>query len=451
MQTLHALVQRNIRRASHTLPFLDPALRDIIDVIPSLLAEGTPAIGIYEHPPCTRKEYDLLQRLLDRKPEILVGRLHYRVMLDSLIVLLRPCFAGPHRAGITLVCMARPDAPEFDLKTKLFIMSALFRREGIPFSPLVFRGPLPQFLVYEVMRTGIVLGGKEPVTEKDSSSDLGIYIGELPGIITQAGPVPSAEWNPFETYLDSRVEEFISRGDYPSVLQVPGANPYILPYLHILHHHEEQGDADEVDKIRTSLLTLFSPFPPTAEALGALGKTWKMKQGLHNPAKLGFTDAMRMRIWLVPVEKNELPVFCWPLPPRFELGRAELKINDGFWGLDGIHEFRHAYPWVVLAWATLAGLIGPSTRVAAPRSLGLKRGCEDLLLEMLEAVSKGADLLVPHDPAQGSVSVRNGRFFFSPKPFAILEKGRKHSVELFEMVKKKTLIDDYDLKDKLKK
>jgi hypothetical protein len=451
MQTLHPLVQRSIRRASATLPYISPRLRGMIEVIPSLLAEGQPSIGIYEHPPCTRKDYELLREILDRDPDIIVGRLPYRVMLDSLIALVRPSSTGTHRAGLTLVCMARAEAADFDLTTKLYIISTVFRKEGVPFAGLVFRGTLPQLLVYEIMRTGIVLAGKEPVTQEGASSDKGIYIGDLPGIITEPAPPPSGEWNPFQAYLDAQAEEFISRGDYPSVLSVHAANPYILPYLHLLHHHEEQGNTDEVEKLRTCLLTLFSPFPPTTEAMAGMAKSWRMGQRMVAPAKLEFSEGLRLRTWLVPLEDGELPVFSWPTGSRYEMNRIELKISDGLWGISGVHEFRHRYPWAVLAWATVAGLVGPHTRVAAPKSLNMKRDVEPLLMSLREAVDRGVDLLVPHDPAQGSIRMRGGRFFFSPRPFAILEPGRKHSVELFEMVKKKTLIDDQDLKGTLKK
>jgi len=42
----------------------------------------------------------------------------------------------------------------------------------------------------------------------------------------------------------------------------------------------------------------------------------------------------------------------------------------------------------------------------------------------------------------------NGRFFYSPLPFALLEKGTKHSLEIFEEVKKKAMLDDIDLEPK---
>jgi len=449
MQPLHALVQRNIRRASFTLPFIDPGLRDMIGLIPSLLAEGQPSIGIYEHPPCTLRGYELLAKLLGRRPDIVVGRLHYRVMLESVIVLLRPGFTAPHYTELTLVCLARRDAPDFELTTKLYLLTSLFRDQGIPLETLVFKDTLPELLVYEIMRTGIVVAGKEPVTREDASSEKGFYIGGLPGIITQpAQGRASGSWNPFQTCLDSLVDRFVREGAYPSVLSVPSASPYLLPYLHILNHYEERSDAEEVEKIRTSLLACFSRFPPTAEVMKDLGRTWKMAP--QNPARLGFTEALRLRSWLVPLERNELPVFCWPLPAGFERDRVELTVSDGLWCVQGAPEFRHAYAWVVLTWAAVSGLIGPATKVAAPRSLGMKRDGPALLQGTLDALGKGVELLVPHDPTQGSIAVKGGRFFFSPQPFAILEKGRKHSVELFEMVKKKTLIDDHGLSDKIK-
>jgi hypothetical protein len=105
----------------------------------------------------------------------------------------------------------------------------------------------------------------------------------------------------------------------------------------------------------------------------------------------------------------------------------------------------------MLVWAAANGLIGRHTHISTPRSLVKKGNAKTLLLDALDALLNGTDILVPDDHRLGSVHLKNGRITFSGKPFAILEQGRKHSLEIFEAVKKKTLIDDSDLTDTEKK
>ncbi len=151
------------------------------------------------------------------------------------------------------------------------------------------------------------------------------------------------------------------------------------------------------------------------------------------------------------MEENELPVFSWPPLKTFTADRLELKVHEGLWGIAGYPEFSHSYAWVVLVWAAVNGLIGRHTQISTPRSLGVKGNAKNLLLDALDALLKGTDILVPDDHRLGSVHLRNGRITFSGRPFAILDQGRKHSLEIFEAVKKKTLIDDSDLSDREKK
>lgn len=446
MQSIQALIQRNIQRARYSLPFFDPGLRELITLIPPLLSEGSPSVGIYGRPGCSAREYELLAGHLDRKPAIVADRLPDRVLIESLIALPMPSLAGRHSTSVTIVCLIRNEGHAEEVRTKIASVARVFEKNGTPLSALVSTGPLGQLLVYDIMRTGIVLAGKHPVTDKKAASDACIYIGGLPGAITEMHePVRSREWNPFLHYLESQTAEFIGKKDYPTALSVPSASPFIIPYLHMLHHHEERTDKERIEKMRTSLLGLFSSFPPTRETMRGLRSAWKMKSAPKDFCGLDFTGALRMRKWIVPLKRNELPVFSWPPPRTFALDRLVLVQESGHWGIAQTREFRHAHAWVVLAWAALAGLVGPATRITAPRELRVKPGARKILLEGIEALLLGKDSLIPEDHFQGAIHLKKGGFFFSPGPFALLEQGEKHCMELFETVKKKALLDDIDL------
>ncbi len=438
-------MQKNLNRARFSLPFLDPVPRDLITLIPALFAEGKPSIGIYEHPTCTPTEVELLKKYLGRRPDIRSGRTPYRVSVESVIVLVRPSLANRYFSSITIVCIARRDGSADDLSSKISAIGEVFKAHGIPFSGLVYTEPLPQSLVYEILRTGIVVGGKEPVTGSEAVSESCVYIGNLPGKITESFSFPREEWNPFQCFLAGQIAEFIEGNDYPSAVSIPSGSPFIVPYLHILHRHEERGDTEKVEKMRMSLFYLLSCFPPAKEAMESLMSRWKTRNPYPPLKDLGIMESFRLRRWLVPLQKNELPIFSWPPLPQFSIERAALQMDDYLWGIQSFGEFRHKYAWVVLIWASLAGLIGTHTRIAAPDALMLKRACKGQLLEALNAIRKGADILVPEDHRHGSIQIKDGRPFFSSEPFAILERGSKHSVELFEVVKKKTLIDDSGL------
>lgn len=440
-----SLMQKNLHRSRFSLPFLDPILRDLITLIPTLLAEGKPSIGIYEHPSCSQAEVELLEKYLGRRPEIRAGRIPYRVSVESVIVLVRPSLAGRYFSNITIVCIARRDAYPDDIAAKITAIGDIFKRHGIPLSGLVYTDTLPQFLIYEILRTGIVVGGKEPVTSMDAVSESCVYIGDLPGKITEPDTSCRAEWNPFRCFLDGQVAEFIGKNDYPAAVSIPSANPFIVPYLHILHYHEEQGDTEKIEKMRVSLFYLLSCFPPTREVMVNLARRWKAGRSYPPINELGLMESFRLRRWLVPLEENELPVFSWPPLPHFSVQRAVLEMNDYVWSIQGFGEFKHKHAWVVLLWTSMVGLIGTQTRITAPDVLMLRRTCKKLLFDAMEAIRQGADRLVPEDHRHGSIQIKDGRPFFSAAPFAILERGNKHSVELFEIIKKKTLIDDSGL------
>lgn len=447
MRDQESLIHKSIDRTRHSLPFLNPSLRDLITLIPLMLSEGDLPIGIFGSPIFDRREIELLTRYLGRKPRFAMARLPYRIMVESLIVLVRPSLSNRHGSSLTVVCITRNDVPMEEIRSKLASIADVFRGHGIPLAWLVSGGAsLPELLVYEIMLTGMVMGGKQPAPAKGMDPDLYTYIGELPGKITQAEHLRAEEWNPFRQYLDTQVAEFISRGDYPSALSIPSASPFIIPYLHILHRLEESMNTDEVEKVRMSLLYLFSTFPPTGDAVNDLMNAWKISSSYTPLKDLSFEESLRLRKWLVPLEENELPVFSYPPPPHFQADRLELKRNGSLWGFEGIGKFGHRHPWVVFLWAVIAGLIGKDTRITVPQDLMIKRTWKGLLLEALEALRNGTDVLVPEDPGQGSIHFRNGRIFFLSAPFAILGQGEKHSLGLFDEVKKKTLVDDIDLK-----
>ncbi len=446
MQSAQALIQRNIQRARYSMPFFDPGLRDLITLIPPLLSEGYPSIGIYGRPGCTAREYGLLAGYLDRRPAIVADRLPDRVLIESLIVLPVPSLAGRYSTSIEVVCLLRDENHTEEVRAKIASVARVFEKNGTPLAAHVSTGPLGQLLVYDIMRTGIVLAGKHPVTDKKAASDTCIHIGDLPGIITEThDSVRSCEWNPFLHYLDSQTAEFIGEKDYPSVLSVPSANPFIVPYLHMLHHHEERMDKERIEKMRMSLLGLFSSFPPTRELMRDLRNTWKMDSAPKDFRELDLTGALRLRKWIVPLKRDELPVFSWPPPVTFALDRLVLRQERRNWGFAQTREFRHAHAWVVLTWAALAGLVGRSTRISAPRELRVKPGSRKILLEGIEALLLGKDSLIPDDHFQGAIRLKRGRCFFSPGAFALLEQGDKHCMDLFEAVKKKALLDDIDL------
>ncbi|HPD22455.1 MAG: hypothetical protein ACOX3E_08635 [Desulfomonilia bacterium] len=452
MQSAQVLIQRNLQRARYSLPFFDPGLRDLITLIPPLLSEGSPSVGIYGRPGCSAREYKLLAGYLGRKPAIIADRLPDRVLIESLIALPMPSLAGRHSTSLMLVCLLRDEDYGEEVRAKIASVAQVFEKIGTPLTGVVGTGPLGQLLVYDIMRTGIVLAGKHPVTNKNAASDACIYIGGLPGIITEMHePARRREWNPFSHYLDNQTAEFIRKKDYPSALSAPSANPFIIPYLHMLHHHEEHMDRGQIEKMRMSLLGLFSSFPPTREFMQGLRAAWKMDSVPEDFRGLDFTGALRLRKWIVPLERDELPVFSWPPSMSFELDRLDLVQERRNWGIAQTREFRHAHAWVVLTWAALAGLAGRATRITAPRELHMKPSARNILLEGIDALLLGKDSLIPQDHLQGAIHLKEGRFFFSSGPFAILEKGNKHCIELFETIKKKALLDDINLgKDRKK-
>jgi hypothetical protein len=445
MHSATALVHKNIDRARHWLPYCSPTFRDLIALLPALFCEGSLCVGTFGHKTCTPKEYDLLHKYLGRRPDIPIGRLPDRIGIDSLIVCVRPSLRNDYFSSVVLIC--RPRTARFldEIEEKAQEIRRIFGRHGIGLTYLIQGDTLPQLLVYEIMLTGIVLAGMQPVTRTKDSSDSCTFIGELPRLITDTDRAESDEWNPFQCFLDQEVSGFIKAADYPAPLCIPGANPFILPYLHILHRYDEKMDSAGVEKIRASISNRYTPFPPTHEAMHALNKVWKMTDSYQRLDQMSFDNALQLRKWLIPLGDNELPIFSWPPPGHMALPAARLRFQEGLWSIREAGQYRNPYPWAVLTWGVIAGLINPETKLNPPGSLKFRRDIKKRLFALPEGIATGADIIVPEDHTQGSIHLKGGRFFFSNTPFAILEKGNKFSLELFESIKKKALLDDIDL------
>ncbi|MBN2298344.1 MAG: hypothetical protein JXM72_07110, partial [Deltaproteobacteria bacterium] len=141
----------------------------------------------------------------------------------------------------------------------------------------------------------------------------------------------------------------------------------------------------------------------------------------------------------------ELPVFTWPPPENMSLGSVQLCLNNDLWQLREAAEFQCRHAWAVLMWGFISGIITRNTRITTPRTLNLRSDAKKRLYAAYKALEQNTHIIVPEDHMQGSIQKMKGRFYFSDKPFAILEQGNKHSLEIFETIKKKALLDDIDL------
>ena len=445
MSLAKQLSHKNIERARHWLPFLSPEMRDLVTLLPALFCEGSESIGILGRITCSHKEFELLKTYLGRKPQITAGRLPDRMPLESLIAVLKPSPASRFNAKIYVLCKTKSQNSNEEVRKKTLEISRVFHNYRISVSFIVFSDTLPELILYDIMRTGFVLGGKYPVTKEHMQSEICAYIGDLPGIITDTTRFISDEWDPFQAFVDQETDLFIRKSDYPAPLFVIGANPFITPYLHILHHYDEKMDAEKVKKLRTSLSFLYSSFPPTVEVLTDLKRIWKMNDvsGISDGKSLA--NALQLRKWLVPLEENELPVVTWPPPGNISLSSVQLCLDNDLWHLKQAKDFQCRHAWAVLMWGCIAGIITQDTRITTPSSLTLKHDARKRLYDAYKALEQGASIIVPEDHMKGSIQKMGGRFYFSDKPFAILEQGSKHSLEIFEGVKKKALLDDSDL------
>jgi len=447
MPPTQTLIQRNISRARYSLPFLSAVQRDLITLIPALLSAGQPSCGIHGHA-FNAVEDSLLKTYFPEHEPIPVERLADRVQLESIIAIPRPSPAHPGQVALQLIAVPRPEADQAALITKLKDCGDLIEDKGLIVVPALLRPPLPPRLGYDVMRLGVVLAGKHPVIRAEEQGDATIFIGELTSI-EQIPMPPERGWTVFSQALDDEIQGLMSAGRYPMLFTIPSVNPYLLPYLPILNHYEENLDTARLEKLRTCLYYLFGPFPPTREDMARLTQSWKLP--LLTPLdQLSIQDSLRMRLWLIPAEVDELPVCVWPPPARWSQTEIHLHKTGDLWGFSGLSMLRHRYPWVVLAWGGLTGSIGLQTYIHR-HGLRLRRDARDHLVRMTACVARGVDIIVPPDHAQGSIRLRGGRFYYSDAPFALLDQGIKFSLDLDEPVIRKAMLDDTGLECFIKK
>lgn len=441
------LIRNNISRARHSLPFFSPRLRDLIALIPALLATGDPVCGIYAHA-FSSTERDLLRTYSPSRAHVPVERLPDSIVLESVIAVPRPSMVHPSHVGVHLIVLPQERADEEAIRFKLEDIRQVLAAKGLHLIPQIVHRPLGSQLCHDIMRVGIVLAGKHPVVRREEVCEISIDI--RPAAPADDSPVPDTqEWDPFSQTLSDEIRQAIATQSYPALLAIPGANPHLLPYLAILNRYEEKLDADRLEKMRVCISYLFSAFPPTREVIAEQAKAWKLPK-LEPLERLSFKDAMNLRFWLIPADQDELPIFVWPPLPAFQADELHLQLRDGQWGLAGKAIIRHRYPWVVLAWGALTGLIGMPTYIHR-HSVRLHRDAITRLLRMVTDVDQGADMIVPPDHTQGSIRRHGQRFYYSDQPFALLTPGRKHSLDLDEPVIKKAALDDMGIERFLKK
>lgn len=435
----------NIFRSRYSLPYMDPEAREIIYLIPSLLSIGREGFGVYAHPVCTPGGLELLRKHLDKGVDLVPGRLPDRILLESFIIVPRPCISGEYSLSLAIIAIPVEDTMVDEITNKLEEIQGFLRKKGI-FATLHVQKRLPELLIYEVMRVGVVLAGKYPITKEGKEED-SIFIGRLPFSIKEGFMDRPMDWNPFWYFLSREILRYIEAGDYPASMHIPGANPYLLPYLHILQACEEGLDADRLARFRTSLYYLFSGFGPTREVMAEQAARWRWN-AMPDITEMGLRGRLRLRRWLVPLEAGELPLCIWPPLKGETLDEVRLELKHGLCGIRGVPGFSHEHAWVVLAWAGLSGLIGEKTRIRHTREIALRRDVPESIGKMLEALYGGVDIIVSQDHLKGAVKKLDGRFFFSGDFFAVLGKGDKYCLETEPLVQEKALIDDKGL-DKL--
>jgi len=448
MHGIKKLGHENIQRSRQSMPFFPPVVRDLISLIPSLVALGEPSVGVYGRPVCSEDEYATLKKYISRPQGSALRRLPDRVFLETLIVIPIPYMASPYPCAFYIVGIPRKGASYKEIKKKFKAIEVFMKDHGLVVTFYLQEPPLAQLLVYEIMRVGIMLAGKHPVVDIDEVSEASIWIGEIPGIIKDASMLPPLGWNPFKYFLDKEVVKYITLGDYPAPLEhIVNINPFLLPYMHILDRYEEDMEIEQIEKIRTSLSFLFSSFGPTVDVMKEMIHVWNRDEHKHEGlSDLSYTDAMALRKWLVPLENEELPTFSWLPIGEWSLSIAELSQGRSMWHIATRRRlFSHRYLWVVLVWGAMTGLIGKDTKIKAPHHIRLKPNINQVLSGVLEAVSDGVTLLISKDQLQGFIRIKDKRCFFSDSPFEILAKGKRYVVDLEQEVRKKVKLDDIGL------
>lgn len=448
MYEIKRLVHKNIQRARHSLPFLPLTVRDLISLVPPLVALDEPSFGVYGHPMCSESEHVTLKKYISKPPVSPLLRLPDRVLLETLIAIPRPYLASPYTCAFYIIAIPRKGAPYKEIEEKFRAIRAFMMAQGLVVVFHLQEPPLAPLLVYEIMRVGIMLAGKHPVINTDEVSEASVWIGETPSIIKDPRMLPAVEWNPFKYFLDREVVKYIMLGDYPaSLAHIVNINPFLLPYMHILDRYEENMEIEQIEKIRTSLFFLFSSFGPTADVMKEMIHVWNWSECKYKGlSDLSYIDAMSLRKWLVPLEDGELPIVSWPPAGKWPLSIAALSQDRSMWYIATRRRvFSHKYPWVVLVWGVITGLIGKDTKIQAPHHIRLKPNINQVLSSVLEAVSNDVTLLIPKDQLQGSIRIKDKRFFFFDLPFEILAKSKRYIVDLEQEVRKKVKLDDIGL------
>ncbi|HVN70393.1 MAG TPA: hypothetical protein VMU10_00105 [Desulfomonilia bacterium] len=412
---------------------------------PGLFCLGDDMAGIYAHPTCTPEQFALLKKYLDRRPKITISRLPDFILIQSLIMIPRPSVVGKDLLNLILLIIPVPDAPIEKIKHKCDEVESLFRAKGIGITTHILKGVLPQLAIHEVMRMGVVLAGRHPVLSRDDEMDMSFFTGDIPDAIDDDRTLRSSEWNPFQYILDREMETTIKAANYHTHMSVQSANPFIAPYLPMLIRYNEEPN-DVLLSLRLCIGALFQHFEPTRGATEELMRTWGLnKLQVPDTSNLSHAEAIHYRDIFVPLEEHELPLFSWPPKPSWQLEKVTLVWDGPGWKLAESGSFFHKHAWVVLAWASLSGLIGSNTALDCPEGLRLRANSVEMLVNLLNDISRGVEIITSSDPRQGSIRINKGRFFFSDASYAILEPGMKISLMLFEEIKKKALLDDSNL------
>lgn len=443
MASIRSLIKKNVDRARHWLPYVSEKTRELVLITPALFCLGKDKAGIFSHPTCTPQQHALLRKHLGRNPGLAISRLPDYVLIESLIAVPRPSVVNDDLLGLGLVVIPSPGASPDTLRRKGAEVESFFRQRGMGVSVDIFPSALPPLVLMEVLQLGIVLAGRHPLSRPDDDTDMGIIVGEVPGTITDARSLTPSEWNPFQHVLKREVDRLVVEQGYHPHLHMRTVNPFFLPYLPVLVRYEEDLDADMLLLLRLSMGALFLRFGPTREVVAQMMKAWGLSERqVPDVTSMDLTEAVNTRKRYAPLQDDELPIFSWPPKPSYLMDRVTLDWDGSGWSLKEADLFSHRHAWVILAWAAIAGILGRETTLKAPEGIMLKPETPEILAGMMDDIMMGTDIIVPSDARQGSLRIKDGRFFFSATPYAILEPGRKTTLSLFREVKKKAMLDD---------
>lgn len=442
-------VNENIARARYSLPFFSRKQQELIMLLPALCALDKEGLGIFGRVMYTAGERDLLLRLFPDRGPVVAGRLPDKVHIESLIILPRPSIHADAEMLLLAIPRNTTDAPA--ISAALERCAPLFVHHRMRLHPVVTSNP-PQLLIAEFFRTGVVLAGRHPVRTRLEQDETGIFLGDLPALITDASEPPSPTWDPFREHLSQMLLGYCHNHGLAAISKTPDVSPFMLPYLQVMEDMENDRDTEGLEKIAACLYFLFAEFPPAKQVVTHLARSrhWPLPQQ-GRLQELSWRELVYLRQWLVPREENELPLFSWPGPQQVPLAEVNLSHERDLWRITGdASMFMHRYPWVCLVFGALAGLINRHTRVRVPDHLGYRRNAATVLGNMVEATIQGSECIIADDPLEGAVRASHGRWFYTPDPLALLGEGKKYSLELRETIKKKAILDDIGLEDLIK-